>query len=163
MHGPEFHMQVLGLTGRPTKAQITKAYRREINKWHPDRHQRDGWRQNAEEAAKLINAAYAFLKEHKFADPASNPPPSAARRAEPKAQPSRSHAVNQIIPVNTRMIIAARYEVDTRSLILFFRNGHISRFTQVPSAVFDKFLASRTKDAFVATNVLHTFPEEKIA
>ena len=155
MPGLDYHLKILGLSGTPTRAQITKAYRGKINQWHPDKHQHDARRQDAEEAAKLINAAYAFLKSYRFPKAA---PPSAAAAPRPDSQ-----FVNRIIPVNSGRIVSVRFDEHTKSFALFFRDGHISRFTKVPRALFNRFLRSRAKEAFVTAHVFNKFPEEKVA
>lgn len=53
----------LGITPPTSLEEIKTAYRRTIKLWHPDRHRgrSEAFRQAAEEKAKAVNTAYAFL------------------------------------------------------------------------------------------------------
>lgn len=176
MAAVEFHLKVLGLSGSPGRTEITRAYRREMNRWHPDRHLHDSQRQIAEEAAKLINAAYAFLKAYPFekrrdagfASSEARAPKHAAtgKRTASAAHPTGPRAsapADTIVPVNTTLIIAVRYDGHTKSFAVFFRNGHISRFIEVPRTLFEQFLGARDKDRFFNETIGHVFVEESIA
>jgi DnaJ-class molecular chaperone len=61
----EDHLSVLGLRGIPSRAELTHAYRRAMQQWHPDKHQGgEARKRQAEYLSKRINAAYAHLREH---------------------------------------------------------------------------------------------------
>ena len=55
-----YYLQVLGLSSNFTDSELKNAYRKEAKKWHPDLNKDDIY---AEERLKLINEAYAFLRD----------------------------------------------------------------------------------------------------
>ena len=55
-----YYLQVLGLSSNFNDSELKNAYRKEAKKWHPDLNKDDIY---AEERLKLINEAYAFLRD----------------------------------------------------------------------------------------------------
>jgi preprotein translocase subunit Sec63 len=96
------HYAALGLRPTATSAEIKKAYRKLVAKYHPDRHQGNDLEELAQERLVQINAAYAVLRDRR------------RRLAYDRGQPDTGHgartgpqAPRLLRPVLTLLSIAA--------------------------------------------------------
>ena len=81
-------LEILGLSGNPSPADIKKAYRQQVKIWHPDRYSDDSALKRL--AAKNIqdaNLAYAFLRQQMPAAHRDRRPPASAPKAPSDVPP----------------------------------------------------------------------------
>ncbi len=57
------HYDILGLSRKASAAEITKAYKTLVMKYHPDQHEQNDLRDLAEEKLKQINEAHDVLSD----------------------------------------------------------------------------------------------------
>lgn len=65
-------------------------------------------------------------------------------------------------PVSSSNISAVGYDPDTETLRVQFTNGSIYEYKNVPSVLFDEFLAAGSLGSFLNRNIRYSFPYEKI-
>jgi WD40 repeat protein len=98
------YYKLLDLQPGATPDEIKKAYRKQAMQWHPDRFPDDPQKQvEAEERIKVLNIAYAYLREH---GTTSNGRPSPSSSASSSAATSSSAAS---VNYNTRRANAETY------------------------------------------------------
>jgi len=81
-------LEILGLAGNPSPADIKKAYRQQVKIWHPDRYSDDSaLKRLAERNIQDANLAYAFLRQPMPLAQRNRRPPAAATKAPSDAPP----------------------------------------------------------------------------
>ena len=158
---------VLGLTGRITFADVKDAYRREMLKWHPDRHYGRDTVSLANRRAQAINEAYEFLSEITEAE---SLPTVESQKAGAYDQYRTRHTYQQQtfkpgfpdpdvfeVFVKSSWIISVGYDQKSRTMYLKLARSVIYRCIDVPQTVFDNLLKAESVGRFVNQNVFSKF------
>jgi len=81
-------LEILGLTGNPSPADLKKAYRQQVKIWHPDRYSEGtALKQLAEQNLQDANLAYTFLKQQVPAAPEERRPAANASQGRSDKPP----------------------------------------------------------------------------
>jgi KTSC domain/DnaJ domain len=175
------HLSILGLDASASTAELKKAYRREINKWHPDRFHSDPAEQPAAtERAKKINAAFEYLPEqHECGSlPRSASDPNGQRATPPPPQPPpqpqqayrAQHTYNRKsftpgfpdpsvfeVFVRSSHIISTGYNRATQTLYIKFDGDVVYSYLHVPESVFTAFMSAESHGKFARRNIYHQY------
>lgn len=160
------HLSILGLTESASAAEMKSAYRREMQKWHPDHFSSEPASQKiATERAKSINAAFEYLSElyEKGSLPRSTRGTKEHHQSRPQQQGTyrtqHRHNGKSFTPgfpdpsvvevfVKSSAFISAGYNPKTQTLYLKFRSNVIFDYVDVPESVFLAFLSAESKGKF---------------
>ncbi len=63
-----------------------------------------------------------------------------------------------LVPVESQVIRAVRYDRDRRVLEVVFRNGRPYHYVNVPPAEYDNLLRSRSKGRYFLNNIRNAYP-----
>lgn len=149
-----YHLRIMGLTMMPkSEAELKNIYRRQISRWHPDRHQGVTEVSKATERSQKINESYNWLverlkgsrlRERSFGQTRPSERPRGSRDAVfTPGFPDKSVFEHF---VKSSHIASLGYDFAKQILyVKFKRGGHqrgmsIYRYFSVPKAVFDEFL-----------------------
>jgi curved DNA-binding protein CbpA len=160
------HLSILGLTKSASATEIKAAYRREMQKWHPDLFSGDPVRQQAATArSKKINAAFEYLSElyENGPLPRSTHGTKEHHQSGPKQQETyrtqHPHNGKSFTPgfpdpsvfevfVKSSAFISAGYNPETRTLYLKFKANRSFGYLDVPESVFQAFLSAHSHGKF---------------
>ena len=173
------HCRTLGLETVTDEAALKTAYRREINRWHPDRHHQDpASHAQAQQRAKEINSAYEYLSE--LLEEGRTPPPQAA--SEDIRTTWRSYAdsyrtrhtyqrksyatgfpdalVVEIF-VKSSNIVSVGFDSSRSILYVKFGGSGVYRYFDVPASVFEALLAAASHGKYLNAAVIGRFRYER--
>ena len=154
------HLEHLALADIPaSQAALKNAYRRQIQKWHPDKFQITQDILSATEKVKRINESFSVLSE--FLDGYSSkydvdwPEKSESEFAKPKYVYEKA-VFTPGFPdknvfehfVKSSNIISIGYRKDQRTLYVKFKTGKVYKYFDVDESVFSKFLATESPGRF---------------
>jgi curved DNA-binding protein CbpA len=170
------HLSILGLSESASVSEVKAAYRREMQKWHPDHFSSEPSRQKvATERAKKINAAFEYLSElyEKGSLPRSTRGTKGNHQSRPQSHENyrTQHTYNgkSFTPgfpdasvfevfVKSSAFISAGYNPETRTLYLKFIGNRIYGYLDVPESVFYAFLAADSQGQFANRHILRQYP-----
>lgn len=172
---------VLGIVPPFDLTELKKHYHREIRKYHPDLN-RFGPTQEAEatEKTKQLNLAYEFLSEyvedvggHYNAEPDATAGQSQSKSyAYSPPEPKRYYegkrytvgfpdaSVTEIF-VKSSHIISIGHNPRSQVLYIKFEGNSVYRYFDVPSSVFNEFLAADSHGRFAHKNIYRNFNYER--
>lgn len=153
------YAEFLGLTGQITFVDVKKAYRREMQKWHPDLHNGKDTAPQAHKKAQAINEAYEFLSElteeqpiHVIETPKTKAYDQYTTRHTYQQRNFRpgfpDPSVFEVF-VKSSWVISVGYNQLTRMLYLKLVRGSIYRCFEVPRSVFDSLLDAESIGRYV--------------
>lgn len=170
---------VLEITGQANESTVKAAYRRQMLRWHPDRHHGDpGIYAVAEQRAKVINRAYEclteILEEKGSLDPIDRRPGSSAKTSTAESQTEPRHVYRQRpfqpgfpdksvfeVFVKSSNILSIGYSMGTCILYIKFRDGAIYRYFDVPQTTFDLLLNANSHGSYAHRSVYCRFRSER--
>lgn len=181
----EYHRSILEITAPFDLKQLKAGYIRLIKEWHPDRFLIDPLKYDlATEKAKQLNLAFEFLSEFleksggvyihrpatttKDTGPASNASSYTKKRyrperryeGEPYSPGFPDRGVTEIF-VKSSHIISIGYNSPSKILYIKFKGNNIYKYFNVPSSVFDEFLAAESHGKFAHKSIYHSFEYER--
>ncbi len=146
-----------------SEAELKNVYRRQISRWHPDRHQGSTEVSNATERSQKINESYKWLTERLQG---SRLQESFFGKRRPSGRPSgrRDAVFTPGFPdksvfehfVKSSHIVSVGYNVVEQILFVKFkRAGHqrgmsVYRYFCVPKTVFDEFLLAPSPGRYLS-------------
>jgi curved DNA-binding protein CbpA len=170
------HLSILGVEESTSTADLKTAYRREMNKWHPDRFHSDLANQPAaNERAKKINAAYEYLSElHELGSLPRSRLRSNERATPPPPRPQQEyrtqHTYNKKsftpgfpdpsvfeVFVRSSHIISAGYNRTTQILYIKFDGDVVYSYLHVPESVFTAFMSADSHGKFAHRYIYHQY------
>jgi curved DNA-binding protein CbpA len=165
------HFEILGITRSSTKAEIKKAYREQIKKWHPDKfHSSPEKIHHALEVTKRINEAFELLENYeplKIRD-SDNVPKSYKKRQTTSAfnyrsSPPKATRLDILrTGVKSSNIISVGYDKNLKVLQVEFLNGSIYQYYEVPEQVFTDLLKTASKGKFFNSQISLHFRHENV-
>jgi hypothetical protein len=173
------HCRALGVETVETEADLKTAYRRQISRWHPDRHQLDpAAHAEALERSKDINAAYEYLSElleGGYTPPRSPSDTEASQRWRSYTESYRTRRTyrqqtyaagfpdSSIIEVFVKSsnIVSVGYQSTTSTLYVKFVGDSVYRYFGVPVEVYDALLAAPSHGKYLNAAVIGRFRYER--
>jgi curved DNA-binding protein CbpA len=166
---------ILGLDSCESRQDLKSAYRREMHRWHPDRHQRDPvMLQAANERTRLINAAYERLsKNFESGAPGAFNDAQCARPGKPRYTRKKKAGGRAPIPrgfpdpsvteifVSSSNIASAGYNPAKAIFFLKFRDRSIYGYFDVPEEVFARFIQADSHGRFANHHVFNCYRSER--
>lgn len=162
---------ILELTGQITSANVKSAYRREMQRWHPDLHFTKETASIAHTKAQAINEAYEFLSEVTEEEIIPTVESPKVRTYDKYRTRHTYHkrtfktgfpdpTVFEVF-VKSSNIVSAGYNTTQCILYLKFHNGSIYRYFNVPRVIFDELLRAESHGRYVNRNICNSFTYER--
>ena len=153
------HFEILGVTRLSTKNEIKKAFKKQMNLWHPDKFFDKPEKINeALERSKKINEAFSFLKD--YIPPQSDTINTSTNKSESaftKSKPTSKHKgirLNiQRIRVKSSNIHSIGYDPKLCILQVEFFNSGIYQYYEVPENIFEQLMEADSKGKFFNRNI----------
>ena len=67
------------------------------------------------------------------------------------------------VPLDSKAVVSAGYDAETKHLELEFRNGRVYRYSGVPPGVYDFLLRARSKGGFVNRMIDGHYPHREVS
>lgn len=168
------HLLCLGLDASVSAKELKKAYRREMQKWHPDHFHNDPMMLPAAgERAKRINAAFKYLS--KLLEKGPLPRSTVASSTKPRSRANATYRTKQTdngkpfkpgfpdpsvieLFVKSSHIVSAGYNRGTETLYIKFQRNRIYAFHNVPASVFVDFMAAESHGKFANRHIYSCYP-----
>ncbi len=161
---------VLLLDGEFDQGDLKRAYRREMMKWHPDKHHGRETEQGALERSIKINAAYEWLSE--LLESSGGQLGAAARRAAPQHTTRHQYQGRSHTPgfpdsrafevfVRSSHIVSYGYVANDSVFYLKFAGGDIYRYFDVPRSLVEDFASADSHGSFAHQHIYRKYRSER--
>jgi hypothetical protein len=163
------HFEILCITRLATKAEIKKAFRQQIKKWHPDKfHGLPEKILHAHEMSKKIIEAFERLENYvpptNFASNSTDKLYSKKQPASTFTKPASPPKANRLdilrIKVKSSNIHSVGYDTTLKVLQVEFLNGNIYQYYNVPEHNFNELLKADSKGKFLNCKISFHFRYE---
>jgi curved DNA-binding protein CbpA len=157
------HFEILGVNRDSTSAEIKKAYRVEIKKWHPDKFQHEPEKLlEAIERAKHINEAFELLKN--YGSPKLTNHPKRREFNDSKTSSMRTgKPVFHCVKIRSSQIWSVGYDAFTKILQVEFYEEGILHFYDVPEKLYTELMYAEVPEDHLSKNISGKYRSEKIS
>lgn len=173
------HLAILGLSTSASKSELEKAYRREMFKWHPDRHIGDPRKEvEARKRATQINLAFELLSEHLEEHghiAAADEAPGDTSRSDRPRHTYQGESFTTGFPdpdvfevfVKSSAFVSIGYARSQRILYVKFQQRGspdcVYRYFGVPEEVFNAFMEAESKGRYAHRAIFGRYRYERCA
>jgi DnaJ-class molecular chaperone len=159
--------QCLGISeARISEDILKKHYRREISRWHPDRHIGEDACRDATERSKQINRAYEVLSElvEEYGDEAFGSEQSQAREYSAQHRyrgdfftPGFPDETVLEVFVKSSHIVSAGFNSRESKLYVKFQGDRVYEYTAVPEEIYDGLVSAQSPGRFAHQSIYKNF------
>ena len=163
--------KVLGVAGALSSAKLKAAYRRAMQKWHPDLHQGKDTLKLAEWHSAAINKARGVLQtvpEGTVVGPGQGTQPRSAAdrrgRSPVSVNPKEFGLADGdavAYSLDSQALVAVAYSERLNVLCLKFASGGIHKYRDVPKVILGRFLRAKSKDGFAKRNIVRKYERDR--
>jgi hypothetical protein len=152
------HFELLGVDKNSTREEIKKAYWKQMNLWHSDKHQTEPDKIfEYEERAKKINEAYSLLKDY-ISPSRKNYSDSTVKNKSDENTP----LYNLNIKVQSSNLYSVNYDNINMTLKIQFKDKSIYHYFKVPAKIFIDLLEASSKGKFAIQYIYYKYQYKKM-